>query len=65
MNHAGMSSTVHGTIAGNVTMTSQINAMMEDDLSEPSSPESGFDTSDFLQGTVTDDVTAQLAAAGK
>ncbi|XP_046580604.1 DNA-binding protein P3A2-like [Haliotis rubra] len=64
MNHTGMSSTVHGTIAGNVTMTSQINSMMDDDLSEPSSPESGFDTSDFLQGTVTDDVTAQLAAAG-
>ena len=38
--------------------------MLEDDLSEPSSPESGFDASELLQGTVADEVTAQLAAAG-
>lgn len=38
-----------------------------DDLSdEPSSPESdNFDDSDLLSGTVHDEVTAQLAAAGK
>ncbi|XP_041350200.1 DNA-binding protein P3A2-like [Gigantopelta aegis] len=38
--------------------------ILEDDLSEPSSPESGFDASELLQGTVSDEVTAQLAAAG-
>ena len=48
-------------------INSAINAsMMSDDLSEPSSPEDpGFDDSDLLHDTVHDDVTAQLAAAGK
>ena len=41
--------------------------MLSDGLSdEPSSPESTtFDDSDLLRSAVTDDVTAQLAAAGK
>ncbi len=41
--------------------------MMSDTLSDdPSSPESTtFDDSDILGSTVHDDVTAQLAAAGK
>ena len=34
------------------------------DLSEPSSPESTFDESDLFSATITDDVTAQLVAAG-
>ncbi|KAL5014512.1 hypothetical protein ScPMuIL_008782 [Solemya velum] len=38
--------------------------MMSDDMSEPSSPESTFDSSDLLSSSVNDDITAQLAAAG-
>lgn len=47
-------------------INSHLNAgMMSDDISEPSSPESTqFDASDLLGSSVTDDVTAQLAAAG-
>ncbi|XP_050412480.1 DNA-binding protein P3A2 isoform X2 [Patella vulgata] len=45
--------------------TSQLNAtMMDDDISDPSSPESTFDASELLHGSVSDEVTAQLAAAG-
>lgn len=35
------------------------------ELSEPSSSESNFDESELFQTTMTDDVTAQLAAAGR
>lgn len=35
-----------------------------EDVSEPSSPDTPFDDSDLLNPAVTDDVTAQLAAAG-
>ncbi|XP_069142105.1 DNA-binding protein P3A2-like [Argopecten irradians] len=47
-------------------MNSHMNSgMISDDISEPSSPESSqFDASDLLRNAVTDDVTAQLAAAG-
>ena len=39
--------------------------MMSDGMSEPSSPESTFDTSDIIMSDgITDDVTAQLAASG-
>ncbi|KAJ8301174.1 hypothetical protein KUTeg_020161, partial [Tegillarca granosa] len=46
--------------------TSHINTsgMMSDGMSEPSSPESPFDASDLLGSSVSDEVTAQLAAAG-
>jgi len=48
-------------------MNSHMNSgMISDDISEPSSPESApFDASDLLNSSVSDDVTAQLAAAGK
>ena len=47
-------------------MNSTINtSMMSGDISEPSSPESTFDENDLLNATVHDDVTAQLAAAGR
>lgn len=56
----------HGATIGNMTINaSHINAgMMDDDLSEPSSPESGFDASDLLHSVGSDEVTAQLAASG-
>ena len=38
------------------------NSMINDALSDPSSD--SFDEADILSATVTDDVTAQLAAAG-
>ena len=62
-----MNGTVHGTAIGNMTInTSHISpGMMDDDLSDPSSPESGFDTTDLLQSACNDEVTAQLAASGK
>lgn len=46
--------------------TSHINTsgMMSDGMSEPSSPESPFDASDLLGNGCSDEVTAQLAAAG-
>ena len=60
---------VHATPIGGMTInTSHINAginVMDDDLSEPSSPESGFDTTDLLQSACNDEVTAQLAASGQ
>ncbi|XP_076447337.1 DNA-binding protein P3A2-like isoform X3 [Babylonia areolata] len=58
--------TVHGAAIGNMTINAaHINpAMMEDDLSDPSSPESGFDTADLLTSACNDEVTAQLAASG-
>ena len=61
-----MNGAVHGTAIGNMTInTSHINpGMMDDDLSDPSSPESGFDTTDLLQSACNDEVTAQLAASG-
>lgn len=41
-------------------------SIMSDDMSVPSSPESAnFDESDLLSNAVNDDVTAQLAAAGR
>ena len=50
--------------AGNMNHMSS--GIMSDDISEPSSPEStSFDASDLLNSSVNDDVTAQLAAAGK
>ena len=61
-----MNGTVHGAAIGNMTINAaHINpGMMEDDLSEPSSPESGFDTTDLLSSACNDEVTAQLAASG-
>ena len=52
--------------ASGLTVNSAMSAsMMGDDMSDPSSPESGpFDESDLLASAVHDDVTAQLAAAG-
>ncbi|ESO90975.1 hypothetical protein LOTGIDRAFT_122380 [Lottia gigantea] len=45
--------------------TAQLNSsMMGDEMSDPSSPESTFDAAELLHGAVTDEVTAQLAAAG-
>ena len=39
--------------------------MISDGMSDPSSPESTFDTSDIIMSdAITDDVTTQLAAAG-
>ena len=39
--------------------------MMSDGMSDPSSPESTFDTSDIIMSdAITDDVTTQLAASG-
>lgn len=48
-------------------ITGHLNSgMMSDEISEPSSPESAsFDASDLLNNSVTDDITSQLAAAGK
>lgn len=56
----------HATNIGNMTISaSHMNAgMMDDDLTDPSSPESGFDTSDLLQSACNDEITAQLAASG-
>ena len=53
----------------NNSNTNNINAsytsgMMSDDISEPSSPESSFDANDLYSNAVSDEVTAQLAAAG-
>lgn len=50
-----------------VNMTTINSTMLSDGLSdEPSSPESTtFDDSDLLRSAVSDDVTAQLAAAGR
>lgn len=64
--NAGLNGSVHGaTIAGMTINTSHISAnMIDDDLSDPSSPESGFDASDLLQSACNDEVTAQLAASG-
>ena len=40
-------------------------SMMNDPMSEPSSPESiPFDNTDLLSSAVQDEVTAQLAASG-
>ncbi|KAL8604382.1 hypothetical protein ACOMHN_028145 [Nucella lapillus] len=63
INHNGR---VHGATISNMTIdTSHINAgMMDDDLSDPSSPESGFDTTDLLSSACNDEITAQLAASG-
>ncbi|XP_071488104.1 DNA-binding protein P3A2-like [Diadema antillarum] len=38
--------------------------MISEDISEPSSPDTPFDDSDLLNSSMTDDVSAQLAAAG-
>lgn len=59
----GMNSSADMNSSLNVVSHSMMSA---DDLSDPpSSPESPFDDSDLLSSsTVTDDVTAQLAAAG-
>ncbi|KAK7101486.1 DNA-binding protein P3A2-like isoform X1 [Littorina saxatilis] len=63
----GMNGAVHhGGSMANMAMAAQhMNAsMMDDDLSEPSSPESGFDTTDLLNSACQDEVTAQLVASG-
>lgn len=39
--------------------------MISEDISEPSSPDTPFDDSDLLNSSMTDDVSAQLAASGK
>ena len=57
----------HAGITGGITIGgTHINTgMMEDDMSEgPSSPESTFDAADLIHGSMQDEVTAQLAAAG-
>lgn len=38
--------------------------MISEDISEPSSPDTPFDDSDLLNSSMTDDVSAQLAASG-
>lgn len=61
INASSIASQVHG--GGHHSIDT---SMMGDDMvSEPSSPESTFDESDLLAGTVGDDVATQLAAAGK
>ncbi|OWF51628.1 DNA-binding protein P3A2-like [Mizuhopecten yessoensis] len=52
--------------AGALTInTSQISTgMLSDGMSEPSSPESSFDTSDLLANGMSDEITIQLAASG-
>lgn len=63
----GMNGAVHhGTTIGNMTINAShiATSMMDDDLSDPSSPESGFDASDLLHSVGSDEVTAQLAASG-
>lgn len=63
INHNG---TVHGATISNMTIDAAhiTPGMIDDDLSEPSSPESGFDTTDLLTSACNDEVTAQLAASG-
>ena len=47
------------------SMNSTLNSsIMNDAISEPSSPESTFDNSNLLNSSMTDDVTSQLMAAG-
>ena len=51
---------------GSAMNTTISTSMISDQMSEPSSPESTtFDDSDLLNSTCSDDVTAQLAAAGQ
>ncbi|CAG5125586.1 unnamed protein product [Candidula unifasciata] len=67
MMNSGIGNGVHGTIAGGITIggTHINHGIMEDDMSDnPSSPESTFDASDLMHSSITDEVTAQLAAAG-
>lgn len=61
-----MNGAVHRATIGSMTINAaHINAsMMDDDLSDPSSPESSFDAADLLQSACQDEVTAQLAASG-
>ena len=47
------------------SMNSTLNSsIMNDAISEPSSPESTFDNSNLLNSSMNDDVTSQLMAAG-
>ncbi|XP_005093358.1 DNA-binding protein P3A2 [Aplysia californica] len=67
MMNSGIGNGVHGTMTGGITIGgSHINTgIMEDEMSDgPSSPESAFDAADLIHGSMTDEVTAQLAAAG-
>lgn len=72
MNTIQVTTTSEGLQIGHLTNsnTNNINTaytsgMMSDEISEPSSPESSFDANDLYSNAVSDDVTAQLAAAGK
>ena len=67
MMNAGIGNAVHGAMAGGITIGTHINqAMMDDEMSDgPSSPESTFDAADLIHGSMNDEVTAQLAAAGR
>lgn len=64
MMNSGLGNGVHGSMTGSI---SHINhSMMDDDMSDnPSSPESAFDASDLMHSSMHDEVTAQLAAAGR
>lgn len=67
-NYIGFFVQVHEfVLQKHINMTTINSTMLSDGLSdEPSSPESTtFDDSDLLRSAVSDDVTAQLAAAGR
>ena len=66
MMNTGIGNGVHAAIQGSINISSQLTSgIMEDDMSEgPSSPESAFDTTDLMHSSMSDEVTAQLAAAG-
>jgi hypothetical protein len=60
--NSSLASSVQNAVANTATInTTQINSeMMDDVMSEPSSPESAFDASELIG----DEVTSQLQAAG-
>ena len=68
MMNPGIGAGVHGTITGGITIGGQhvhTGMHLDDDMSDgPSSPESTFDAADLIHGSMQDEVTAQLAAAG-
>ena len=61
-----MNGAMHGAQIGriNIGQSHMNSGLIDDELSDPSSPESGFDASDLLQSACNDDITAQLAASG-
>ena len=56
------------TSVGDTTISSSTStmneSMMSDGMSDPSSPDSSFDTADLLSSGIPEDIAAQLAAAG-